>query len=223
MFNVIIQIRSMIVGLVLNLLVAGSSRARAWLATQSTTTLLGLFLLCLVVAYGVLALMAAFRFPTTFGDSLSIRIPASPEKVWDHVQDIEKNPLSAQQRVKTTIFSESEWHEEIGDQEVLICRTVETHRPRKLVRECWAQAVSSKAKLVYLLEAEKEKDDGHATTITILRIFVTVETVWGSFLTPMIRLVLHYRPKIIQQVAQEYLQSLCRDLAVPYQEADAWE
>lgn len=211
----------MIVGLLLNLAGVSFARVTAWLAAQSTLTLLLLAGASLVVAYVALALYAATRLPTTFCDHASIRLLASREKVFEHILDFQKNPLAARQCVRTTLVSPDVWHEEIGDQEVITCRTTQSEFPKKLVRECHAPAVSATAKLVFLLERPEEDE-----TSTMLRIFVTIDTgassSFSSVMTPMVRLLLHYRPSIIQQVTKEYLECLCRDLGVPYEPLEAF-
>lgn len=215
------------IGLLINLVAIGITRVLEWLASQSTPRLILLFQALLVLIYLLLALFSAFGLPASFSEALSIRVPVSREKLWDHLQDVQKNPLSAQQRVKTTmVISDNckEWHEEIGSQEIVICKTTDSERPQKLVRECWAEAVSLKGRFIFLLEtttsttSSNNKDD-----TSILRIFVTVEAKWGSFLSPLTRLLLHYRPTIIKQVLVEYLQGLCEDMGVPYETAEAWE
>jgi hypothetical protein len=212
--------------LVLHMTAAGISRAFVWLSTQSTPRILLIVQAFLLVAYLILVLLAVCVLPSTFSEVLAIRVPVARERLWDHLLDVQKNPLSAQQRVKTTrVISSSssdpeEWHEEIGSQEILVCKTVERHRPSKLVRECWAEAVYLQGNFVFLLEPKK---DGEDDASTILRIFITVEAQWGSFFTPIARLILHYKPQLIQQAATEYCKGLCRDMGVSYGTVEAWE
>lgn len=227
--------------LLLNLVVAGLNRAIAWIATQSTPRLILLTQAFLLVAYLTLAFLAVYVFSSTYSYTLAIRIPASSSKVWDHIQDVQKNPVSAKQRVRTTIVSETEWHEDIGSNEIVECRTTKVIAPTQLVRHCWASDVSLKGQLTYLLteytanadgndkkEQVKDnntinKDDNESSTTTILRIFVEIESVWGSFVTPLLRLVLTYRKEILEQSTRDYLELVSRDMGVSYQPAEAWE
>ena len=239
--------------LLLNLVAVALNRMIAWLAAQSTPRLILLVQAVLLLVYLLLALAAycEYGMASTFSCTLAMRVPVAAEKVWDHIQDVRKNPVSAKQHVRTTVLrsdhNHQEWHETIGSNEIIRCSTnhQETVQPTRLVRDCWADAVNMKGQLTYLLtttetitntttSTSSDDDDSHAnnkpsssssstTTTTIVRLFVTVEAVWGSFLTPLLRLVLTYRQGILEHATQDYLELLCQDMGVPYQTAEAWE
>lgn len=105
--------------------------------------------------------------------------------------------------------------------------------PTRLERDCTAPAVSCKGQVVYLLSSttstnqddnnNSSQDDMESTT-TLLRIFVTIESEWGSFYAPFVRLVLTFRPKLLETATQDYLKALCRDMGLKkYKIAEAWE
>ena len=248
--------------LLLNLMAVMLNRIHAWVSDQSTPRLILLFQAVLLALYLTLALVAFVWMSPSYSYTFAIRLAkgVSPEKVWDHMQDVTKNPVSANQCVQTTIIKRTlddndddnddhqqqhddhqqqhaeEWHEVIGGSETIRCCTnrKETIFNERLVRDCWADAVSLKGQVTYLLSTKevptnddtidsKEKKSSETTKITILRMFVTIEAEWGSFLTPLLRLVLTCRQKILEQAIQDYLERLCRDMGVAYQTAEAWE
>lgn len=196
-----------------------------WLSNNLSLGHLVLFAAVLALlgyAFLVLATVVGW-LPDAFADEFAIAVHGvTRETVWDHILDVQKNPLTASQRVRTTILSaNTSWQEEIGSTEVINFTTTESQQGTKLMHAWHADAVALDGTIVLLLEVEQqqgqEKGSSSGSTTTIVRIFVTVRAPFQSALTPLTRLVLHCRPRIIPQVAAEYCQGLCRDMAVPYE------
>ena len=200
-----------------NVLNTGLRSLYRLLAAQSPARLFLLFQAFLLLLYALMAIAAAYVLPKNFSGTRAIRVHASREKVWDHLCDIVKNPLSSSMHVKTTRLSETEWQEDIGSGEIVVCTTVEEEKPRRMVRKVWAEAVSMKGEWTCTLE------ESGGDNKTIVRIYVTVETLWGSFMTPLLRFVMTFRKSLLEQGVKDYLDRLCKDMAADYEVAEAWE